>query len=371
MERRNVSLDTLRSAAIVLVVNCHIVARFADGRLPAVRLGGKGVDLFFVLSGWLLGHYLLAEVRRTGTVDVRRFWLRRWLRTLPAYYVVLAYTMAWMLFRHGPGSLRWEYLVFAQNYMPELPYFHVSWSLCVEEHFYLVVAPLLLFFAAVPRARFLAVPLLLAPAVCRWTGWYGSDGQTHVRYDQCAAGVVLAAAAVFRPVLWRWLCRAAPLLALVGLAAALENVYARTWSGWPDLGTGAWTLIFASFVLLANSSDFWRWRARVPGCRYVAERSYSLYLIHVEALAIVSWMKVESLPLAFVLTWGIGLLLAELLYRTVERPLMQARERFAASRSPKLSDARPAPADEPAPALPPAATAPVALAAEGVAGGER
>jgi peptidoglycan/LPS O-acetylase OafA/YrhL len=352
MDRRNVSLDTLRSAAIILVVNCHIASKFAHGHLRYVQLGGRGVDLFFVLSGWLLGHYLLAELKQTGSLEVRRFWLRRWLRTLPAYYAILALTFAQQFYSYGVGSLHWEFLVFLQNYMVDMhawfsqdssmkviPYFGISWSLCVEEHFYLAVAPLLLLFAKVPRTRLLVVPLLLAPTVCRWLGWYGSGDQTHVRYDQCAAGVVLAATAVFRPGLWRWLCRAAPILALAGLAASAFNVEERLRPGGRDLSTDAWTLIFASFVLLANSNDFWRWRARVPGSRYVAERSYSLYLVHIEALVLVSRLldrlEVTSLPLAYLLTWIVALAFAEILYRVIERPFMQAREFFGASRSPR------------------------------------
>jgi peptidoglycan/LPS O-acetylase OafA/YrhL len=349
MHGRNVSLDTLRSAAIIFVVNCHIASLFTpDGRLSVVQLGGRGVDLFFVLSGWLLGHYLLSELKESVTIELRRFWLRRWLRTLPAYYAMLAFTLAWQLHREQPEPFHWQYLVFAQNYMAHMPYFTISWSLCVEEHFYLAVAPLILLFSRSPRARLLAVPLVLAPAVCRLLGWYGSTEQTHVRYDQCAAGVLLAAVAVYRPVWWRGLCRAAPVLALAGLAATAVNVEERLRDGGRDLQTSAWTLIFSAFVLLANSNDFWRRRARVPGCRFVAERSYALYLVHVEALVVVArllnYLHVTFLPLAFVLTWGISFLLAEILYRGIERPFMRSRERFSASRS--LHAAAPAPARE-------------------------
>src|SRR5579883_1610736 len=137
MSHRNGSLDVLRALAIVMVVGCHLATGFAPGSPVAVALGngGRGVDLFFVLSGWLLGRQLFAEAAATGTVDVRRFWLRRWLRTLPAYYAVLAAQIAVLAVR-GKGSLiDWRYLIFLQNYIPDPPYFAVSWSLCVEEYF--------------------------------------------------------------------------------------------------------------------------------------------------------------------------------------------------------------------------------------------
>jgi peptidoglycan/LPS O-acetylase OafA/YrhL len=344
MDRRNVSLDTLRSLAIILVVNCHAATAFDPERLYALRGGGHGVDLFFVLSGWLLGHLLFTELKRTGTIDVRRFWLRRWMRTLPAYYAVLLYTFAWQGLGRGNGDLRWCYLCFGQNYLPQMPYFTISWSLCVEEHFYLAVAPLILALFAFPPCRPLLVPLLLAPTVCRWMGWYGNLDQTHVRWDQCAAGVLLAYACVYRPGLWSWLCRLAPALACAGLGVVGYDVAARLnpGAGLPGVPLLAWALAFAALVLLANSSDFWRRRARVPGLRYLAERSYAVYLLHIDALAVVRRLGASrlleplggfSVPLAFVLTWAVSLALAEVLHRLVERPLIRARERFAASRA--------------------------------------
>src|SRR5262245_7175385 len=133
LARRNGSLDLLRSLAIILVVNCHCVGAHGDAAaLHVLQLGGKAVDLFFVLSGWLLGYQLLSEFRDTGTIDVRRFWLRRWLRTLPAYYAVLLLTFLWQIAARHNYELCWSYLLFGQTYLTDMPYFGVSWSLCVE-----------------------------------------------------------------------------------------------------------------------------------------------------------------------------------------------------------------------------------------------
>ena len=236
MSRRNGTLDTLRSLAIVMVVTCHAVSAYGSPEsLHVLQMGGKGVDLFFVLSGWLLGHQLLMELKSTGSIDVPRFWLRRWLRTLPAYYAVLGLTFAWQAIGRGNQGLDWSYVFFGQTYLSDMPYFGVSWSLCVEEQFYLAVAPLLLLFFRHRRALPLLPLLLLVPPVCRAMGWYGSLSQTHVRWDQCAVGVVLACVAVFRPGWWQQLCRLAPVVALGGLAAAGFNAASRCNPGW---GTG-------------------------------------------------------------------------------------------------------------------------------------
>ena len=209
-------LDFLRALAIVLVVNCHVATTF--GSRPEYRplqLGGKGVDLFFVLSGWLLGRQLIRELRDTNTIDLRRFWYRRWLRTLPAYYAVLAFTYAWQIVR-GNYDLRWSYWFFGQTYLTDLPYFGISWSLCVEEHFYLAVAPVLLLFWRVRLSLVLLPVLLVLPYVCRLMGWLvhpdGGGIETHARYDPCAVGVLLAAIDVARPRLWALLRKLAPFL---------------------------------------------------------------------------------------------------------------------------------------------------------------
>ena len=328
-------LDLLRALAIVLVVNCHAVTAFGSpSEYYVLQLGGKGVDLFFVLSGWLLGRQLFRELRDTNTIDLRRFWYRRWLRTLPAYFAVLALTFVWQLVR-GNYDLRLSYLYFGQTYLTDLPYFGVSWSLCVEEHFYLAVAPLLLIFW---RWRFAVcfLPVLLAvPVVCRWNGWYGHEGvETHARYDPCAVGVLLAAIDATLPRLWALLRRFAPLLALAGLAAAGRDVVCRLNPQWElgDQGILAWALIFGTWVLLAAARPDWA-AGRLPGVRYVAERSYAVYLLHPDALALLKRVEGVSFGAFVVLTWVLSLLLAEVLFRLVERPGMRLRERFGASRS--------------------------------------
>ena len=327
-------LDFLRALDIVLVLNCHAVTAFGNpAEYRVLQLGGKGVDLFFVLCGWLLCMYLLRELIATGTFVLRRFWFRRWLRTLPAYYAVLAFTFAWQIAK-GNRDLCWSYWFFGQTYLTDLPYFGVSWSLCVEEHFYLAVAPLLLLFWRV-RAALVLLPLLLAlPSVCRYYGWYAHSDETHIRYDPCAVGVILAAIDVTFPRLWAVLRKLSPFLALAGLVAASRDILCRLNPQWEmdDQGILAWSLIFGSWVLLAAARPNWS-IGRLPGVRYIAERSYAVYLLHPEAFAVLR--KVHGLPFGvhLLLTWALSLLLAEILFRLVERPGMQLRERFGASKS--------------------------------------
>lgn len=337
-ERSVPSLDLLRSYAVFSVVTAHTVLAFgAPPLLAPLQLGGTGVDLFFVLSGWLLGRQLLLELRDTGTLSLPRFWSRRWLRTLPAYYAVLLATFLQDRLFSETHEVGWGYLVFLQNYDPGLQAFFVSWSLCVEEHFYLAVGPALMLLWRAGRWRVpIVLGLLAAPLAFRLAGWYGSSHETHVRFDECAVGVVLAAVAVFRPVVWSRLCRMAPWIGGAGLLLYGLSFWFR-WN--PELGIGdydqgmyAW--IFGTWVLLAVSSPWWRIHLYVPGARFLAKRAYAVYLLHPESLALVDRLDISSFPLFAVLTWIVTLAAAEVLYRAIERPFMDMRERFAVSRKP-------------------------------------
>jgi peptidoglycan/LPS O-acetylase OafA/YrhL len=345
MSKRNATLDILRSAAIILVINCHVVSHLHVGSaLQLLQIGGKGVDLFFVLSGWLLGHQLLKELRDTGTIEVKRFWHRRWLRTLPAYYAVLVLTLAWQVLLRGNTQPQLGYFFFTQNYHATLPYFGVSWSLCVEEHFYLLVAPALLFFFRVRWSRILILPLLLLPIVCRQMGWYTAPHETHVRYDQCAVGVLLAWVEVFGPRLWQRLCQLAPYLAVLALAALTYPLLSRLAvcglsGGYDNL---IYALLFVVLVLLANSGPFFRDRLRSGFFRYLADRAYALYLLHPEALAVLKRLSPLPTVVSFALTWALSLAFAELLYRLIERPFMRLRERVPAMRSAETAPLPPA-----------------------------
>lgn len=151
---RNFGLDLLRALAIVLVLLSHGRACIAES-FPVLKdffvFGYLGVEMFFVLSGFLIGG-ILVNIIRPGCrfSDLKNFWVRRWFRTLPNYYLflivefVLAATVV-----HGANLWKFSlYPVFLQTfYYPVRPvYFSVSWSLAVEEWFYLLV-PVLLFVA--------------------------------------------------------------------------------------------------------------------------------------------------------------------------------------------------------------------------------
>ncbi|MBN9430268.1 MAG: acyltransferase [Burkholderiales bacterium] len=330
---RENSIDLLRACAIALVITAHTVLAYgAPPNLAPLQLGGTGVDLFFVLSGWLLGGQLSREYMRTGAINLQRFWVRRWMRTLPAYYAVLTLTFLQQLITYPEKPLRLDYLAFLQNYADTLPYFSVSWSLCVEEHFYLLIGPAIIFLGAIGRWRWGIVALLLAaPFIFRQLGWYGSLEETHVRIDGCMLGVALAVCRDRLPKAWNALAKMAPALAGTALLLYLGS-YAGRWFpslGMPRLDIGAYAVIFASILLFANRSPGIQSKLYVPGSRYIALRAYSLYLLHPEVLALLKRFGGDlPFPLFYAIAWAGSCLLAEALYRMIEKPFMDARDRF-------------------------------------------
>ena len=143
-------LDVLRGIAILLVLLAHQPIPKAS---QLAHFGLTGVDLFFVLSGYLIGGILLAERYSRGRVGVKRFYFRRAVRIWPPYYACLALTLAVAAAAGLPARLALPYIAHVQNYYETLPGLAQHfWSLAVEEHFYLLL-PLALSLPWPPLAR--------------------------------------------------------------------------------------------------------------------------------------------------------------------------------------------------------------------------
>jgi peptidoglycan/LPS O-acetylase OafA/YrhL len=279
---RDPNLDALRALAILLVLLYH--SPLESGLyLSYLKVnGGLGVQLFFVLSGFLIGGIFFRE-RQRAHFNLLHFWSRRWLRTIPPYVALVAiwWTGNWL--KGSPKPLNWSYTCFFQNYLMfprehmDMPF---TWSLCVEEHFYLT-APLLLLFLGTSHARMACfLGLALIPMAVRLVGW-GDPLMTHVHFDPLIYGVTLAYLQVHsRPTfeaLQAWGRRLFP-LSLVGFVLVL--VFAGNVHGDKEISRLTFAnLIFAWWLLaVAGRAPIWLARSRVT--YWIAVTSYSCYLIH-------------------------------------------------------------------------------------------
>ncbi len=146
---RVVGLDIARSIAIISVVITHFSrVWWRHLFLPFVLMGFYSVELFFVLSGFLIGGILFRQSKKNPAFaweDIVHFWTRRWFRTLPNYYLFFGVSFASVLLHQVHRDQTWRYFFFLQNfYHYHIFMYGISWSLCVEEWAYLIL-PLLVY----------------------------------------------------------------------------------------------------------------------------------------------------------------------------------------------------------------------------------
>lgn len=355
----NLGLDIIRAAAIIAVLFSHAADWFLGaGRgtdIRAAYIGGAGVEAFFSLSGFLIGTILLRTLDRGLTLPaLGRFWARRWMRTLPAYWVLIA-AMCWWF-----GVVDWRSPVFLQSFVPKTqwaPLTPHTWSLVLEEWFYLFVPPMVL-----GAARFMPRRWVV-PAICTLLfvactalrteatihpdpALWGDDLAINpiLRLD-CAAWGLFAAWTVwagYRP----GRIVSAVLLALgLGLVLLLGVVFELSFAperlapyGYAHWAT-AWAVSRSSLVEFAAMCALLGLSAMLPTGRgpvawfaaATARLSYALYLVHVPIIYLgrlygiddqTGWAARTEVTLIIIAT-------AVAMRLLVERPALALRDRLA------------------------------------------
>lgn len=352
---RRFGLDAWRASAILLVVLGHASFFF----LPLTKdldvwysLAFLGVELFFVLSGFLIGGILIGEFHR-GTFRLGQFWTRRWLRTLPNYFLFLALNVVLYRAMFSAWPQFGLFLVFLQNFAwPHPPMFSEAWSLSVEELFY-VIAP------------------LVTLAVGRLTKWRGG----------VLGWLLLAIAAVtairIGYVLWRdpvW-DSGVRKIALVRLDAFIYGVIAVWFHAVRGMtmavrrssalaGGGGMVVVALAYFLLPRDHDFFartflfnlipaslaamlplaaKWRgagvSRIvqAGVQRIALWSYSLYLCQLavmRTMSLLPWKPATPAEclLGAVAFAALSIACAAFVYHFFERPILRWRDRVTAAR---------------------------------------
>ena len=340
---RVIQLDFIRGLAILAVMKYHFITvpvqnRFLAGiDLAGHRLGWMGVDFFFVLSGFLVGGLLVQELLKSHDLRIRRFLVRRAFKIWPAYYVFLIFQL--VLRRHPWKTFFWQNFLNVQNYAGTS--LNHTWSLAVEEHFYLLLPPLLLvcfrrFSKALPVTLAAICLLVLAGRVFTVYALKQPDPQwlTHARIDGLLFGVLLSWAFYARPEIFDRISRKRVLLAIAfvcGFAVALQQ--------------GPHTAFMASFGYtinyLALGSLFllvYQYRGRLSetllyrGIAWIGLYSYGIYLWHISVTTPVA-RATAGLPAS--VHWGVLLcaqyvvatMMGVLMTKAVEAPMLKVRDR--------------------------------------------
>jgi peptidoglycan/LPS O-acetylase OafA/YrhL len=202
---RNFGLDILRAGAILLVFIEHLDWGIFNNLKPNSLFGILGVELFFVLSGFLIGGIVFKLNLKQNRPSLTKFYLNRWFRTLPLYYCGFIAFQLIDAVHYQKLQIHWPYLVFLQNMFPDPHgFFAVSWSLAIEEWFYLIL-PWLIYL--IFRFRFTKNHLLLSLCslvfvlICLraiYTGYFNPSFDPDIRksilfhFDPLLIGVILA-----------------------------------------------------------------------------------------------------------------------------------------------------------------------------------
>jgi peptidoglycan/LPS O-acetylase OafA/YrhL len=337
------ALDGLRAASVLLVLVYHV-----NSTLWHFMSGAEGVSIFFVISGFIITTMCLREEARDGRVSIPGFYIRRAARIFPLYFVVLGFYVVWVgiLNWHGGRHLLFKSLPYYFTYLNDFsPYiltlkapFTLSWSLGVEEKFYLVwpAIAFVVFFGRT-RARFAVAALLAALALVI------NDGATfpqYLPYSRIMVGCLLALCLHYRRSYAPVMAVARHWWLVLGAFLAVHGMLFEHWSRFIDLAYApVVALLIASFVA-----------ARPPWARlldnrvmvYIGKRSYAVYLIQMICLSVIvsvatrmfgvevnsadepigstAW---EASLAILVVGTGASLAGAEILFRTVERPMIR------------------------------------------------
>ncbi|WP_220812654.1 acyltransferase family protein [Pseudomonas paralcaligenes] len=369
---RNSGLDYLRSLAVVIVLANHCFLWFFVSTGKIVWQGGPAylsasavisIEWLFVLSGYLIGTMMIRifEKEQNHLSACRDFWLRRWFRTLPCYYLFLLVNVGLSMVLADAGSFDWSYVFFLQNlaYPEKLPHFFgESWSLAVDEWFYLIMPILVLVSARLMRLSvrnaFLLSSLLLItlPFWMRLMhevprGFFQWDAEirrlTIYHLDATGWGVLAATLSRWAPEWWQRQVAGKAALGLVITVLGLAAIWKLVHSGWGSSATyslinagtlsllGLGTLLLLPAIVRLKAQKGWAHTAVARISLY----SYTLYLSHFPLLlgirAVLGLQANSPWPvmaLAVLLWLALVWLVSVLVFHFFEKPVADVREKI-------------------------------------------
>ena len=313
-------LDGLRALAVLAVMLFH--SSLNGNRI--LWWGYGGVDIFFVLSGFLISKILILEIERSGTVDFCQFFLRRAARLIPALLSMLATTSVvfYWLFPALRSPLRSDGIVAALYLMDfaallpqkDNPYLH-TWSLAIEVQFYLVWPVVVLYLSKIPRNAAAAILLMSWVIVTGIRDVIILQGLPQIGFftPLHSTGLIIGSAIAFMPKL-----KVGPIIGPLVFAATIALGLSQSW---------ILSLIeIATVLVISHPTQLLGFAPLV----WTGKISYGLYLWHIPIWFVVSK---NNLPFALPLTYAASFVFASASFYLIEQPIL------ASVGSPKLRSA--------------------------------
>jgi peptidoglycan/LPS O-acetylase OafA/YrhL len=356
-------LDFLRTLAISLVFFFHYpTIELPEWLADFKDFGWIGVDLFFVLSGFLIGRQLFAELKTQHNISLKRFFIKRFFRIIPVYLVVVAIYFLVPVFRERESlPALWRFLTFTQNIgldpSPNGTFSH-AWSLCIEEQFYLLFPLIiagLVYLNMVKHGGYIIPGLFVFTCLIRlyiwnhympplieadkgysnfWVTWMYYP--TYTRLDGLLTGISIAGLVCFYPKAKEKLMKYSNLILLTGilvLTAAyflcqIRVSFNANIFGFPLIAIGFGFIVFAA---ISPGCVLYKFKSRLTSS--IAILSYSIYLIHkaVRHLCFVYFGKMgldEESYWMLLLSIIFTIVGALILRYTIEKPFLKLRDKL-------------------------------------------
>ncbi len=364
-KQRVFGLDVVRAVAILLILCSHsTILLFPNSETTSIKtiqfFGTIGVDIFFVLSGFLIGSILLKyiENHQTKPKHFLQFWMRRWFRTLPNYYLVLLINIGLVVFFNtGLPDQLYRYFFFFQNFTDKHPdFFTESWSLSIEEFAYIIGPLLLLFlgliFKAVNKWLFLMVTLLIIlyftankfifhysfTAIPDNFSWSQSIRKVVItRIDSIYYGFIGAFAAFYYTKYWnryKWISFGLGTLMFLSIHF---YIYINQLN--PDSFILFFNVYYLSIVSISILLTFPVFSSWITGKTFsvaitkISIWSYSIYLVNysIVLLSIKQFVSISNLNtiekvIVLLLFWSVTFVLSYLLFTFFEHPILKFRD---------------------------------------------
>lgn len=349
-------LDGIRGFAILAVLWHH-----SDGANPfdhpIFGRGYLGVDLFFVLSGFLITHLLIKEKRSDGTVSLKNFYVRRSLRIFPLYYTYLFASLAWMYLSSpdkffGLFEVIPYYLLYWTNWIPghAQPFFTHSWSLSVEEQFYMLWPLLFLMLGLRNAKQFIAGVLITSVVglVVLADDSLPELAMNLVPYRTLLIGCLLALL-LNHEGSYKWLAKLCSprylpllLLALITVIIGKDGPVV----GFERLGVHLLMMLFVASAVV-NEENVLSRLFRLKALQFLGVISYGIYILHGQMWG-VAYKLSDAMPLQmvaesrvafFVFLSAASVFVAYLSYRFYEKRFLALKHRFyQKGQTPVLAD---------------------------------